>query len=130
MKCKYCFYYDTIDYRNKRDFGFMNEETLDVLVRRVYQERFNSVNFSFQGGEPLLIGLDYYTKLIEYVEKYNISNITTTYSLQTNGTLITIEFAAFFRQNNFLIGISVDGSKEVHDQYRGTKESKGSYYEV
>ena len=72
LRCKYCFYCDEMEKRETANYGFMSEETLEILVKRVLEFADGSCGFAFQGGEPTLVGLDFYRKLLEYEQKYNI----------------------------------------------------------
>ena len=130
MRCKYCFYYDVMDHRKIESYGLMTDSVLEKMVQRAYDDHHESVTFMFQGGEPTLVGLSFYQKLIRFVEQYNIKNIQTYYTIQTNGTLITPEFARFFKTHQFLVGISIDGNQRLHDMYRRDKQLQGSFSSV
>ena len=130
LKCKYCFYHSISDARDIKDYGFLEEDTLKVIIQKasLYCNGGNCI-IGFQGGEPLLIGLNFYKKLIEYVNEF--SNKTTfSFSLQTNGTLITDEWAIFFKENNFLIGISLDGNKYIHNLNRISYKNEETFNKV
>ncbi len=127
MDCSYCFYNDVMESRNVKNYGFMSLNTLEEIVSKSFVTNSNAVSFIFQGGEPLLIGLGFYKSFIEYVFKYNINHIHISYSIQTNGTLITKEFAKFFSENKFLIGVSIDGNKEIQNLYRLYKNGLSSF---
>lgn len=129
MNCEYCFYHDVIDHREVSNYGMMTDETLEKIVSRAYEHNHQSVQFMFQGGEPMLIGLGYYEKLMLLVKKYNKAQIETSFAIQTNGTLITPEYAHFFKRYNFLVGISIDGPENHHDLFR-TMNDKGSFKAV
>ncbi|MFQ9249105.1 MAG: radical SAM protein [Clostridium paraputrificum] len=128
LKCKYCFYNSIADEREISDYGFLSEEDLEVIVSRIEEYCDGGFcNMGFQGGEPMLIGLDFYKKLVELTSskktKFN-------FMIQTNGTLITEEFAKFFYDNKFLVGVSLDGSKEIHNLNRINYSGNGSYNDV
>ncbi|MFQ9246968.1 MAG: radical SAM/SPASM domain-containing protein [Clostridium paraputrificum] len=128
LKCKYCFYNSIADEREVSDYGFLSEEALEVVVNRIDEYCDGGFcNMGFQGGEPMLIGLDFYKKLVELTSskktKFN-------FMIQTNGTLITEEFAKFFYDNKFLVGISLDGNKDMHDLNRVNHSQNGSFKEV
>lgn len=128
LKCKYCFYNSIADEREVKDYGFINEETLEVIVNRIEEYCNGGVcNMGFQGGEPTLIGIDFYYKLIDLTRK---KKTKFNFMLQTNGTLINEEFAKFFRDNKFLIGVSLDGNKEIHNLNRVNYVNDGSFNEV
>ena len=96
LRCKYCFYHDVSNNREIKNYGIMNDETLENLVKRVYEEVEETVNFAFQGGEPTVAGLEYFKKFHSLIEKYNTKNITTNFAIQTNGTLLDKKFCPFF----------------------------------
>ncbi|MDV0446258.1 Anaerobic sulfatase-maturating enzyme [Methanosarcinaceae archaeon Ag5] len=118
MRCEYCFYNDVSESREMKNRGRMTEETLELLVKKVLSEVTGWCSFGFQGGEPMLMGLPFYEKLIEFQKKYNVHHIQIDNSIQTNGTLMTDEWAQFFAQNRFLVGLSIDGNQKTHDKLR------------
>ena len=120
LKCSYCYYLDKAEIYGGRE-PRMSEQMLEHFVKEYIQANdVRDVFFNWHGGEPLLAGIDFYRKAVSFQQKYSegkkIHN-----TLQTNATLITPEWARFFRDNGFLIGVSLDGPKEVHDRYRGGK---------
>ncbi|MCI8623443.1 MAG: anaerobic sulfatase maturase [Provencibacterium sp.] len=127
MRCRYCFYEDETQNREIASFGIMSEETLEALVRRTLETAARSCAFMFQGGEPTLAGLPFYRKLIELVGKYNRRGLQVRYALQTNGYVIDDEWAAFFKEHGFLIGLSLDGTKDLHDAYRIDAHGEGTW---
>ena len=105
----------------------MSEETLELFIEQyINAQPGEQVLFTWHGGEPLLMGLDYYKRVIRLQKVYGrnrqIDNV-----LQTNGTLLTEEWCQFFRENNFLIGISIDGPEHCHNKYRRTIGNEGSF---
>lgn len=118
LKCKYCFYHSIADARDVRDYGFMSKENMEEIVRKVDDYcKGGQCNMGFQGGESLLVGLDFYKDLVEY-SKNTKYKTKINFNIQTNGTLIDDEFAEFFKENNFLVGISLDGTKDIHNLNR------------
>lgn len=118
MRCKYCFYHSLANTRESFSFDKMTSDTVENLVRKaLIFANGESVYFAFQGGEPLFAGLDYFKNFVAEVAKKNINNTKIYYALQTNGTLITEEWAKFFAENNFLIGLSLDGDRSAN-RYR------------
>ena len=120
LKCSYCYYLDKAEIYGGRE-PRMSEQMLEHFVKEYIQANdVRDVFFNWHGGEPLLAGIDFYRKAVSFQQKYSggkkIHN-----TLQTNATLITPEWARFFRDNGFLIGVSIDGPKDVHDRYRGGK---------
>jgi len=118
MDCKYCFYKSVSASRETPFTGMMSFETLECVVRKVLDAAESGCGFAFQGGEPTLAGLDYYRHFIELVKRYNTRNIRVSCSIQTNGYVIDKEWAEFFNKNSFLVGLSIDGCSEVHNQNR------------
>ena len=120
LECSYCFYCDEAQKREKKSGGIMKYETAENLIRKMFDfcgEK-SVLSFMFQGGEPLMAGVDYFEKFVETAEKFKTEGSTVHYSLQTNGTLIDEDFCKFFKTNNFLIGVSIDGEKPLHDKQR------------
>ncbi|EEY34500.1 anaerobic sulfatase maturase [Pseudoleptotrichia goodfellowii] len=130
LRCKYCFYYDVADNRIIKNYGPMKFDVLEKLVKEAFAYADTIVNFMFQGGEPTLVGIEYYRKFHEYVEIYNKNNIRTAFFMQTNGTLLNKEWIELYKKYNYLIGISIDGYKEIHDVFRLSAKNKGTFEQV
>ena len=120
MRCTYCFYADEAQKRQQASMGLMREETAVLLIEEAYRavDPHGAVSFAFQGGEPTLRGLPFFEKALEYTRQYNQNGAQIHFALQTNGFALTDEWARFFRDNHFLIGVSVDGTKAIHDTFR------------
>ena len=118
LRCRYCFYADISENREVASNGIMTDDMLDVVISRISEELSGkgTANISFQGGEPTVAGLDYFRKFTEKMKQY--PDIKVNYALQTNGTLITEEWAQFFAEHHFLLGVSIDGYKLNMDQFR------------
>lgn len=127
LRCKYCFYEDETKNRSIASYGLMKPETLELIVKKALTDAELSCSFGFQGGEPMLVGLDFYRHFISYVNKYKKPQTSVQFSLQTNATLITEEWAVFFKEHNFLLGISLDGTKDIHDWNRIDAKHKGTF---
>lgn len=113
MRCKYCFYHSVVSHRKQGQLGIMNEATADNLIQKALDfAGGDDVFLTFQGGEPLLAGLPYFEHFVAKVASLGGSRVH--FSLQTNGTLIDDEWAQFFRKNNILIGVSLDGDREAN----------------
>ncbi|MBE6237287.1 MAG: anaerobic sulfatase-maturation protein [Bacteroidales bacterium] len=120
LRCRYCYYLDKADIYGGKE-PRMTYEMLETFIREyIAANDVPEVLFNWHGGEPLLMGLDFYRKAIQLQEKY-ASGKRIRNALQTNATLVTAEWAAFFRENGFLIGVSLDGPRDVHDCYRAGK---------
>lgn len=118
MDCKYCFYKCLSSHREEYSKGFMKEETLEILVREAIAYADGSLTFAFQGGEPTLAGLDFFQKAVELQRKYNNKKLQIENTIQTNGLLIDEKWARFLGEHRFLVGLSLDGPKKMHDRYR------------
>ena len=125
LNCRYCFYKDEASKRNIASHGIMGFETAEQIIDEAFKTA-RSCSFTFQGGEPCLAGLDYYEHFINYVNSIMEPCDSVSYSIQTNGTLIDGEWAEFFFRNSFLVGLSLDGTKAIHEKLRGT----GTYNQV
>jgi uncharacterized protein len=130
LGCSYCFFLDKeLLYEGS---GFrMSEETLDAYIRSLIDmHRTPEVTVAWQGGEPTLMGLDFFRKAMELEERYRKPGMSFLNTIQTNGTQLTDEWGTFLKENDFLVGISIDGPRELHDAYRVDKGGKGSFDHV
>ena len=134
LDCSYCFYlekaalYGQPD-RNRRTWA-MRPEVLESYVRQYIEAQVGSpVTFAWQGGEPTLLGLDFFRRAVELQAKYaggkKIEN-----TFQTNGVLIDDTWGEFFAENQFLVGLSIDGPEELHDRYRVDRGGAGTFARV
>lgn len=130
MRCEYCFYADEMCNRETKNYGMMKPEVQEMMVKKGLQAAEGSITFSFQGGEPTLVGLAFYERLLHLIEQYNTKRLQVFFALQTNGYGITEEWAAFFARHHFLIGISLDGTKDIHDRYRKDHKGEGTFDRV
>jgi uncharacterized protein len=111
----------------------MGDEMLELFTREYINaqpEGTEEVVFSWQGGEPTLLGMEFYKQAVSYQNAYKRPGMRITNALQTNGTLITDEFAAFFKEHDFLVGISIDGPEQIHNRYRKDPRRRGSFSQV
>lgn len=130
LRCRYCFYADISENREIASSGIMSEETCDTVIARIAEalgER-GTANISFQGGEPTVAGLPYFVHFTEKMKEY--PGVKVNYALQTNGTLIDEEWAQFFHDNHFLIGVSLDGYKLNMDLFRFDAENRSVFERV
>lgn len=127
LACKYCFYHTIAEHRETPNFGMMSEQTLEGLVRETIRYADGFAAFAFQGGEPTLVGLDFYKKAVELQKKYNTKGLEIQNTIQTNGTLIDEEWAAFLGRNKFLVGLSIDGARSVNDFCRLTRSGESIF---
>lgn len=127
MNCSYCFYCDEAQKREKNCYGQMSEETLKNVIRKTMLSADGVVSYTWQGGEPSLRGLDFFRQAVELQKKYNRNGVQVLNAFQTNGYAITEEWCEFFRENHFLVGLSVDGTQELHDVFRRGADGGGTY---
>lgn len=130
IRCKYCFYHDEQLNRETFSYGFMSEETLEILIQKALEYATVHCSFGFQGGEPTLRGLDFFRRAVELQKKYNIHHTQVANAIQTNGLLLDEEWARFLHDNHFLVGLSLDGTKDIHDRNRLDPENKGTFNRV
>ncbi len=127
IDCTYCFFLSKEAlYPNSK--SRMSEETLENYIRQLLESHATpSVTVAWQGGEPTLMGLDFYKRSVELVEKYKRPEQEIEYTFQTNGILLDDDWCSFFKENGFLVGLSVDGPKEMHDTYRLNRAGRGTF---
>lgn len=130
MSCDYCFYCDETQKRQQESYGFMSEDTLKNIIRKTMINAEGTISYVYQGGEPTLRGIEFYKKAIEFQKRYNRKGIQVHNALQTNGFAINEEWCHFFAENKFLVGISIDGIREVHDAYRHDKQGGATYEKI
>jgi len=130
INCQYCFYKCLSSNRSEYSKGFMTDGTLEQLVINAINYADNFLSFAFQGGEPCLAGIDFFKKAAGFQKKYNTKGLVIENTIQTNGMLIDEEWAAFLAENKFLVGISLDGPKKIHDKYRKTIEGGSTFERV
>jgi serine-type anaerobic sulfatase-maturating enzyme len=121
LDCAYCFFLDKEAFYPGSRFR-MDDAILEQYVRQLIEShQVDDVNIAWQGGEPTLMGLDFFRRSMELVEKHRRPGMHFLHTMQTNGTLLDDEWAAFFKEHGFLIGISIDGPAWLHDVYRVDK---------
>lgn len=129
LDCRYCYYLDKAEIYGGME-PRMNLQMLETCVREYIQANdVPEVTFNWHGGEPLVMGLDFYRKAVALEQEY-AGNKTIRNTIQTNGTLIDQNWASFFRDNGFLVGISIDGPADLHDSYRRDKGGAPTFDKV
>jgi len=130
IDCTYCFFLSKEAlYPNEKNR--MSEATLEAYIRQLLEShRTPTVTVAWQGGEPTLLKVDFFRRSIELVEKYRRPEQTVEHTFQTNGILLDDEWCAFFKEHNFLVGLSVDGPREIHDTYRLDRGKRGTFDKV
>jgi uncharacterized protein len=122
LNCTYCYYLHKEELFKQPAAPQMSDEILEQHIRQYIEAQTgDEVVFSWQGGEPTLLGLDFFRKVVALGAQHKKSFQRIENDLQTNGTLINEEWAVFLKQHNFLVGLSCDGPKRLHDHYRVTK---------
>jgi uncharacterized protein len=130
LDCAYCFYLEKQAlYGAGEDFR-MPDAVLAAFIRSYIEAQTTPVvEFVWQGGEPTLLGLDFFRRVVELQRPF-AGRKTITNSLQTNGTLLDDEWCRFLKRHNFMVGISLDGPREIHDRYRHDRRGKGTFVPV
>lgn len=130
LKCRYCFYSSLASERQEYSKGLMSLKTAENVIKSALSlAKGTPVVFTFQGGEPSLAGIDFFKSFVQICKAENNKNSEITYCFQTNGTLINEEWCSFFKENNFLVGISIDGN-EQQNEYRVYPDGKASFSDV
>jgi len=130
IDCTYCFFLSKEalypDHTHR-----MTEVTLDAYLRQLLEShRTPEVTVAWQGGEPTLMGLDFFRRAVELVEEYRRPGQIVHHTFQTNGILLDDAWCAFFKEHGFLVGLSVDGPMEIHDTYRRNRGGRGTFRQV
>ena len=132
MRCNYCFYKDVAASRQRASYGFMSRETALALINNVFcvLSAGDNITFAFQGGEPGLVGLEFFSFFIGEADKAMPPGVQAHYALQTNGLMIDDNWCKLFKANNFLVGLSLDGYIALHNQNRIDSGGKGTFSQV
>ena len=130
LDCQYCFFLSKENLYPDSNFRMSNQLLEKYIQQLLEAHDAGEVTVAWQGGEPTLMGLDFYKLALSYVEKYRKPGQQIQHTIQTNGTRLSDDWASFFAENKFLVGLSIDGPKEMHDAYRVYKSGKGSFDSV
>ena len=129
LDCEYCFYLEKEAFFPNTKVHRMLTDVLRTLIKQTLEQSRGGISFAWQGGEPTLMGLPFFQQAVDIQQQYGkgrqIGN-----ALQTNGVLIDREWAAFLKQYNFLVGLSLDGPAHIHDRYRLDKARKPTHEKV
>ena len=127
LDCKYCFYLEKENLYPGETRWRMSDAVLEQYVRQyIHEQPGTEIFFAWQGGEPTLLGVDFFRKVVALQRKYAAGK-TVSNALQTNGTLLDDKWCAFLAENHFLIGLSIDGPRELHDTFRVDKKQKPTF---
>lgn len=130
LRCKYCYYLEKGKFYSSSDSHVMDGESLEIFIKDYIESQPSEIiTFNWHGGEALLRPLDFYKKIISLQKKYGVGREITN-TIQTNGTLLTAEWCEFFKENNWLVGLSIDGPQRLHDYYRISHKGGSSFNEV
>lgn len=130
LNCSYCYYLSKEQLYLGSDFR-MSDAVLETFTRQyIESQRIPEITFGWQGGEPLLMGLEFFERAVELQHEYARDGVRVVNTMQTNGVLLDHEWCDFLRENDFLVGISVDGPERLHDAYRTDKGGNPSFESV
>jgi len=130
LDCKYCFFLKKEELYPGSNFR-MSDEVHEAYIKQLFEaHQVPQVTVAWQGGEPTLMGLDFFRRSVELQKKHQKPGTQIENTFQTNGILLNEEWCQFFHENNFLIGLSMDGPKELHDFYRKDKGGHGTFDRV
>lgn len=131
LACSYCYYLDKQRFYDPAESKFlMSDEMLELYIKRYFEaQTSDDVNFTWHGGETLIRPLSFYKKAVELQKKYGGKRRVLN-CLQTNGTLLNEEWCRFLRDNNWLVGLSIDGPQQFHDEYRRSRDGRPSFLKV
>lgn len=130
IKCEYCFYLEKKSLFQNTEKYKMSYEVLENYIKKYIETQdIPEINFVWQGGEPTFASLDFYKDVVKLQKKY-AGNKNITNSLQTNGLLIDDDWCKFLKENNFLVGLSLDGNKDIHNKYRKDIFGNGTFDRV
>jgi uncharacterized protein len=131
LDCRYCFYLEKENLYPDKSNWRMPDEVLEQYIRQYFQQQdVPEVSFAWQGGEPTLMGVRFFRRIVELQHRHCPPGRRFTNALQTNGTLLDEEWCRFFHENNFLIGLSIDGPRKLHDHYRVDKAGDPTFDQV
>jgi uncharacterized protein len=131
LDCAYCYYLSKEKLLGQQRGQRIADDLLEEYIRQYIQgQDGDEIVFTWQGGEPTLLGLDFFRKVVDLERKYQPAHQRIENDLQTNGTLLTDEWCQFLRRHNFLVGLSIDGPKDLHDAYRVTKGGQPTFDKV
>jgi uncharacterized protein len=131
LGCRYCYYLQTENIYDRGESFRMDDDVLEqYIVQHIEACPDEVIRFSWHGGEPTMLGLDYFRRIAALQRKHQPPNQRIANGMQTNGTLLDEEWCRFLAAESFAVGLSLDGPQEIHDQYRLTKEGRATYEKV
>jgi uncharacterized protein len=131
LNCSYCYYLDKKDLYPEKDYSVMSDEILELYIKQhIEASTETTICFSWHGGEPLLAGIPFYRKILNFQTKYKPLGSAIINGIQTNGTLITDEWCRFFSENGFAVGVSLDGPASFHNLNRRNIIGENTFQKV
>lgn len=130
LSCRYCFFLSKKDLYPGSTFRMSDSLLESYISQYIGAQKVPLATIAWQGGEPTLMGLPFFRNAMEMVRNYRRPGMIIQNTIQTNGTLIDDEWCRFFLENNFLVGLSLDGPREIHDAYRVDKSGKPTFDRV
>lgn len=132
LRCKYCFYEDEAINRTQHSMGILKEDLANTLIIQAFEaiDPDGTVTFAFQGGEPTIAGLPFFRQFTAKVKECCPPGVTVHFSIQTNGTLLNADWAKFFQEERFLVGLSIDGFRDAHEAHRVDTRGYGTWKQV
>jgi uncharacterized protein len=131
LRCMYCYYLEKKALYSQKGAFIMNDEILErYIIQHIEASTGETVFFSWHGGEPLMAGIDFFRKVVAFQKKHKPSGRSVLNGVQTNGTLIDWNWGIFLKEENFIVGISIDGPGDLHNRFRTTPDGKSSLPDV
>lgn len=130
LGCEYCYYLPKKALYPGGTFRMSNQVLKSYVRQYIAAQQVPQVHFAWQGGEPTLMGLDFFRRVVGYQKEAARPGMRIENAIQTNGTLLNDDWCRFFAENHFLVGISLDGPREMHDVYRKDKGNRGTFDRV
>ncbi len=130
LDCEYCYFLSKERLYPDSAFRMPDDVLENYTQQYIAAQRVKEVTFAWQGGEPTLMGLDFFQKAVEYQQEYKQPGMTVNNAIQTNGTTMDDDWGRFFKQHNFLVGLSIDGPRDVHDAFRQDKGGQPTFDRV
>lgn len=130
MRCAYCFYRDEAERREQAFTGMLSREGMEKVICAAMEYAEGMCTFAFQGGEPTLAGLDFYRDVVQLEKKHQKPGVRICNTIQTNGYGVDDQWACFFAENRFLVGLSLDGPADIHNLNRVDPAGKGTFNAV
>ena len=130
LKCQYCYYSQKKELYQGASHNMSDSVLREYIKQYIKYNSLDEVEFIWHGGEPLLAGIEFYKKVLEYQTTYNTKGAKIVNIIQSNGTLLNKEWCEFLKSNDFLLGVSLDGTEELHNRNRINHNSRGSFDKV